>query len=85
MSRKEWDKAMVYAEDAAESWANWAMVCAARCAEGAERWEQAETWYQRNAERYPIPALPTGTSSASAPVMVTSRPPGSSPKSISIR
>ena len=53
MSRKEWDKAMVYAEDAAESWAGWAMVCAARCAEGAEHWDQAETWYQRNAERYP--------------------------------
>jgi tetratricopeptide (TPR) repeat protein len=53
MSRKVWDKAMVYAEDAAESWAGWAMVCAARCAEGAKNWERAESWYQRNAERYP--------------------------------
>jgi hypothetical protein len=52
MNRKEWDKAMVYAEDAGQSWAQWAMDCAAKCAEGAEHWEQAETWHQRNAERY---------------------------------
>jgi tetratricopeptide (TPR) repeat protein len=53
MSRNEWDKATVYAEDAAESWAGWAMDCAARCAEGAKNWDQAETWHQRISERYP--------------------------------
>jgi tetratricopeptide (TPR) repeat protein len=52
MSRKEWDKATPYAENAGESWAQWAMTCAARCAEGDGRWEQAETWHKRNAERY---------------------------------
>ncbi len=52
MGRKEWDKATPYAEAAGESWAQWAMSCAARCAEGAARWEEAEVWHYRNAERY---------------------------------
>jgi tetratricopeptide (TPR) repeat protein len=50
---KEWDKARPYAEEAAATWAEWAMSCAARCAEGEKDWKRAETWYSRITERYP--------------------------------
>lgn len=53
MGRKQWDKARPYAEAAAQTWAEWAMFCAARCAEGEKDWGRAETWYSRVAERYP--------------------------------
>jgi uncharacterized protein HemY len=53
MGLRQWDKARPYAEDAAETWAQWAMDCAARCAEGEQDWERAETWYSRETERYP--------------------------------
>lgn len=52
MARNEWDKATPYADAAGESWAQWAMSCAARCAEGAGRWDDAEVWHVRNVERY---------------------------------
>jgi tetratricopeptide (TPR) repeat protein len=48
----QWDKAKPYAEAAAETWAEWAMSCAARCAEGEEDWDRAEAWYSRCTERY---------------------------------
>jgi tetratricopeptide (TPR) repeat protein len=53
MGLKQWDKARPYAEDAAQTWAGWAMECAGRCAEGEKDWERAETWYSRDTERYP--------------------------------
>ncbi len=53
MGLKQWDKARPYAEAAAQTWAEWAMDCAARCAESEEDWERAETWYSRITERYP--------------------------------
>ena len=34
MGLKQWDKAKPYAEAAAQTWAGWAMECAARCAGG---------------------------------------------------
>jgi tetratricopeptide (TPR) repeat protein len=52
MGLKQWDKARPYAEAAAQTWAEWAMNCAARCAEGEKDWEQAEAWYSRVTERY---------------------------------
>jgi tetratricopeptide (TPR) repeat protein len=53
MNLKEWEKASPYAEAAAETWAQWAMDCAARCAEGQKGWQRAESWYSRETERYP--------------------------------
>ena len=58
MERKEWNKALPYAQAAGESWAQWAMACAARCAEGAALWDQAELWHMRNAERYRESSFP---------------------------
>jgi tetratricopeptide (TPR) repeat protein len=52
MRRGEWQKAQPYAEAAAETWAGWAMLCAADCAEGLGDWEQAELWVRRTSERY---------------------------------
>jgi tetratricopeptide (TPR) repeat protein len=52
MGLKDWDKARPYAEAAAQTWAEWAMNCAARCAEGEKNWERAEAWYSRVTERY---------------------------------
>ena len=48
MGLKQWDKAKPYAEAAAQTWAGWAMDCAARCAEGEKDWERAESWYSRH-------------------------------------
>ncbi len=53
MGLKQWAKAKPYADAAAQTWAQWAMDCAGRCAEGQEDWVQAELWYSRVAERYP--------------------------------
>jgi tetratricopeptide (TPR) repeat protein len=50
---KQWEKARPYAEAAAQTWAEWAMECAGRCAEGEKDWERAEGWYSRATERYP--------------------------------
>ena len=52
MGLGQWDKAKPYAEDAAATWAEWAMMCAARCAEGEKDWQRAEGWWSRVAERY---------------------------------
>jgi tetratricopeptide (TPR) repeat protein len=59
MAQKQWDKAWPYAEDAAETWAQWAMDCARRCAEGMEKYDDATTWAQRQSERYPESDWPT--------------------------
>jgi tetratricopeptide (TPR) repeat protein len=56
MSRKEWDKAVPYAEAAAQSWASWAMECAVQCYEGQTDFRRAELWARRRAERYPAAA-----------------------------
>jgi tetratricopeptide (TPR) repeat protein len=53
MAKKEWQRAQPYAEAAAETWAEWAMVCAAECAEGLGEWDKAEQWLQRITLRYP--------------------------------
>ncbi len=47
------DEAREYAEAAAETWAAWAMICAAEVNEALEDWEGAELWYRRTSERYP--------------------------------
>lgn len=53
MQRKEWEKAKPYAEAAAESWAEWAMLCAVRCYQGLLDEEQEGVWLGRLLERYP--------------------------------
>ena len=53
MAKKQWAEALPYAEVAAETWAQWAMLCAARCLEGLKDWEKAELWTRRATERYP--------------------------------
>jgi tetratricopeptide (TPR) repeat protein len=52
MQRGQWDKAMPYADAAAETWAAWAMECASECHEGAGDWKNAELWVRRVSERY---------------------------------
>jgi tetratricopeptide (TPR) repeat protein len=52
MELKQYDKARPYAEAAAQTWAQWAMECAARCAEAEQDWERAEAWYSRATDRY---------------------------------
>jgi tetratricopeptide (TPR) repeat protein len=54
MEQKEYKKARPYAELAAQSWAGWAMISAARCADEMKDWEAAERWVSRTSERYPI-------------------------------
>lgn len=53
MDRLEWEKAKPYAEEAAESWAEWAMLCAIRCYRGLGDDENEGVWRTRVAERYP--------------------------------
>ncbi len=58
MDRGRFAEAKPYAETAAETWANWAMQCAARCNEGLKDWERAELWTRRTTERYPDTSWP---------------------------
>ena len=53
MAQDKWDEARDYAEAAAETWAGWAMLCAAAANEHLEDWERAELWFRRTSERYP--------------------------------
>jgi hypothetical protein len=57
MGRGKYAKALPYAEEAAGTWAEWAMGNAADCHEGLGHWEQALTWQTRIAERYPEHAI----------------------------
>ena len=52
MSREEFERALPYAEQAAESWAAWAMLTASACNELLGRDERAERWMRRISERY---------------------------------
>ncbi len=53
MSLGQWSKAQPYAEEAATTWAGWAMACAGKCYEGMGEYERAEYWCRNNSERYP--------------------------------
>jgi hypothetical protein len=52
MGKKDFAKAKPYADAAAETYAAWAMLCAAKCEEGLNNWDTAEQWVRRVAERY---------------------------------
>jgi tetratricopeptide (TPR) repeat protein len=52
MEKGEWEQARPYADAAAETYAAWAMLCAARCYEGLGDYQTAEQWVARMAERY---------------------------------
>ena len=53
MDQGEWEKARPYAAEAAESWAEWAILCAIRCYRGLGDDEQEGLWHSRIVERYP--------------------------------
>jgi len=55
MARKNWDKAMQYAEGAAETGSAWGMLLAAECHEGMHQWKEAAELRKATAERYPDP------------------------------
>jgi tetratricopeptide (TPR) repeat protein len=52
MERKEWEKALPYAQGAAECYSAFGLGCAAKCYEGLQRWGEAEKYYRACAERY---------------------------------
>ncbi|HVW38083.1 MAG TPA: hypothetical protein VHB99_12285 [Pirellulales bacterium] len=53
MDQGEWEKARPYAAEAAESWAEWAILCAIRCYRGLGDDENEGIWRERIVERYP--------------------------------
>ena len=57
MAKGEYEKAEPYASAAAETYAGWALLCAARCQEGLGKWDEAEKIYRATAERYESAAL----------------------------
>jgi tetratricopeptide (TPR) repeat protein len=52
MGRNEWKEAVVYADQAAESGAAWAMLTASRCHEMVGDWEKSEQMVKAVSERY---------------------------------
>ena len=52
MADGRFERALPYAESAANSWAAWAMLCAATCNEAVGNWDRAELWVRRTSERY---------------------------------
>jgi tetratricopeptide (TPR) repeat protein len=52
MKKKDFKRAEPYAMAAAESWAEWALLCAAECKEGLERWDEANKLYEAATDRY---------------------------------
>lgn len=53
MDQDQWEQARPYADAAAETWAEWAMLCAVRCYQGLGDEKQEGVWRARVAERYP--------------------------------
>lgn len=53
MNKGEIEKAVPYAEAAAESYAAWAILCAVECYEKQGDLDKADLWYSRAAQRYP--------------------------------
>ena len=53
MDQSQYGKARPYAEQAAESWAEWAILCAIRCYRGLGEDELEGVWRSRIVERYP--------------------------------
>lgn len=52
LSGGEYQKALPYANEAAETWAGWAMLAAGAANEGVGDLAAAKMWYERNAQRY---------------------------------
>jgi TPR repeat protein len=52
MERGEWDRAVEYADAAAQTGAAWAMLCASQCHEARGDWEESEEWVRLTSERY---------------------------------
>ena len=52
MSRREWETALPYAQEAAISYSGWGLLCAAKCHESLQQWEEAEKYYEATAKRY---------------------------------
>ena len=52
MRQGDWKAAKPHADAAAQSYAGWALLTAARCAEGLEDWDAAEQYQQAISERY---------------------------------
>ena len=52
MSRREWETALPYAQEAAISYSGWGLLCAAKCHEALRQWEEAEKYYEATAKRY---------------------------------
>ena len=48
---KDWDQALPYALEAAETWAARGLLVAHRCYDGMQDWENAELYVRRCAER----------------------------------
>ncbi|OWK36000.1 hypothetical protein FRUB_08563 [Fimbriiglobus ruber] len=57
MAKKDFKQAEPYALEAAESYAQWALLCAAECEVGLEKWDEANALYRANAGRYTGGAL----------------------------
>jgi len=57
MANKEWDKALPYAQGAAETYAQWGLMVGAECQEGMQHWEAAESLARAASERYTCAAL----------------------------
>jgi tetratricopeptide (TPR) repeat protein len=52
MEKNDYITALPYAEEAAQSWAQWAMQCAAECYEGLGNYDRAAEWWGNISERY---------------------------------
>lgn len=52
MQRKEWKEAVAFADEAAKSYAAWAMQTAARCHEMLGEWDKSEDFMRKTSERY---------------------------------
>jgi tetratricopeptide (TPR) repeat protein len=52
MRQKRWNKALRYAEGAAQSKSSWGLVCAAECNEALQNWEEAEKNWRMTSEHF---------------------------------
>ncbi len=51
--QNQFEKALPFAKQAAQTWAAWAMIEASNVYEAMHQWDKAEVWIRRTSERYP--------------------------------
>ena len=76
MERRQWEKALPYAESGAQSYSGWGLLTAAACHEAMHHWKEAESLYQAVANSVTLIRPTSGIATANCAAAANWSPPG---------